>query len=101
MNRRQIECTCLSSPPPIPTSKTADSGIFQIFECSDGELEYEQDVPGKIHVYSLNRFICILTGKIIESLENTEIIPDVTWEIRMRCNKEVKIAYAPWADRQR
>jgi hypothetical protein len=36
----------LNSPPPIPTSKTADSGIFQVFECSDGELEYEQDVPG-------------------------------------------------------
>ena len=35
------------SPPPIPTSKPADSGIFKVFECSDGELEYEQDVPGK------------------------------------------------------
>jgi len=37
------------SPPPIPKSKTADIGIFQIFECSEGELEYEQDVPGKHH----------------------------------------------------
>jgi hypothetical protein len=72
-------------PPPITTSKGADSGIFQIFECSEGELEYEQDVP----------------GKMIEPLENGQSIPDVVWEIRMKCNKETKIAYGPWADRQR
>ncbi len=74
-----------NSPPLIPTSKAADNGIFQIFECSEGELEYEQDVP----------------GKMIEPLENGESIPDVAWEIRMKCNKETKIAYGPWADRQR
>jgi hypothetical protein len=51
----------------------------------DGELEYEQDVP----------------GKMIESLEDGESIPELTWEIRIKCNKEAKIAYGPWADRQR
>ncbi|CAF5132539.1 unnamed protein product, partial [Rotaria sp. Silwood1] len=34
--------------PPIPTSKKVDNTTFQIFECAEGELEYEQDVPGKI-----------------------------------------------------
>ena len=72
-------------PPPIPTSKTADSGIFQVFECLDGEVEYEQDVP----------------GKMIEPLENDEPIPELTWEIRIKCHKEAKVAYGPWADRQR
>lgn len=72
-------------PPPIPTTKTADSGIYQIFECLDGELEYEQDVP----------------GKIIELNDNDELIPELTWEIRIKCNKESKISYGPWADRQR
>jgi hypothetical protein len=38
---------------------------------------------------------------MIEPLENGESIPDVVWEIRMKCNKETKIAYGPWADRQR
>jgi hypothetical protein len=38
---------------------------------------------------------------MIESLENSQSIPDVTWEIRVKCNKETKIAYGPWADRQR
>ncbi|CAF3740732.1 unnamed protein product [Rotaria sordida] len=71
--------------PPIPPSKHVDSDVFQIFECSEGELEYEQDVP----------------GKMIEPLENGERIPDVAWEIRIKCNKETKIAYGPWADRQR
>jgi hypothetical protein len=71
-------------PPPISTSKGADNSIFQIFECAEGELEYEQDVP----------------GKMIEPLEN-ESIPDVAWEIRVKCNKGTKIAYGPWADRQR
>lgn len=69
----------------IPTNKAADIGIFPIFECSEGELEYEQDVP----------------GKMIEPSEQGEIIPDVAWEIRIKCNKETKIAYGPWADRQR
>ena len=72
-------------PPPIPTSKTADSGIFQVFECLDGEVEYEQDVP----------------GKTIEPPENGESIPELTWEIRLKCHKEAKVAYGPWADRQR
>ncbi|CAF4065238.1 unnamed protein product, partial [Rotaria sp. Silwood2] len=71
--------------PPIPPSKKADVNMFQIFECSEGELEYEQDVP----------------GKMIEQLENGESIPGVHWEIRIKCNKETKIAYGPWADRQR
>jgi hypothetical protein len=34
-------------------------------------------------------------------IESSENIPDVTWEIRIKCNKETKIAYGPWADRQR
>ena len=38
---------------------------------------------------------------MIEPLENGESIADVVWEIRMKCNKETKIAYGPWADRQR
>jgi hypothetical protein len=37
---------------------------------------------------------------MIESSDN-ELIPDVVWEIRFKCNKETKIAYGPWADRQR
>jgi hypothetical protein len=73
------------TPPPIPTSKPADSGIYQVFECLDGEVEYEQDVP----------------GKMIESLENEEPIPELTWEIRIKCHKEAKVSYGPWADRQR
>ncbi|CAF4971055.1 unnamed protein product, partial [Rotaria sp. Silwood1] len=72
-------------PPPIPTSKPADSGIFQVFECLDGELEYEQDVP----------------GKMIERLDNSPPLPELTWEFRIKCHKEAKIAYGPWADRQR
>ncbi|CAF3280350.1 unnamed protein product [Rotaria socialis] len=72
-------------PPPILTSKPADSGIFQVFECLDGELEYEQDVPGKIS----------------ELPENSEPLPELTWEFRIRCNKEAKVAYGPWVDRQR
>ncbi|CAF1506567.1 unnamed protein product, partial [Rotaria sordida] len=72
-------------PPPIPTSKPADSGIFQVFECLDGEIEYEQDVP----------------GKMIEQLDNSEPLPDLTWEFRVKCHKDAKIAYGPWADRQR
>lgn len=73
----------LFSPPPIPTTKATDNGIFQIFECSEGELDYEQDVPGKI-----------TSGQD----ENTA---DVAWEIRIKCTKATKIAYSPWADRQR
>jgi hypothetical protein len=38
---------------------------------------------------------------MIEPSEQGEIIPDVAWEIRMKCNKETKITYGPWADRQR
>lgn len=38
---------------------------------------------------------------MLEPLENGEPIPDVTWEIRMKCNKQTKITYGPWADRQR
>ncbi|CAF3397517.1 unnamed protein product [Rotaria sp. Silwood1] len=71
--------------PPIPTSKKVDNTTFQIFECAEGELEYEQDVP----------------GKTIEPLGNDETIPGVAWEIRIKCNKGTKIAYGPWADRQR
>ena len=73
------------SPPPIPISKPADSGIYQVFECLDGEIEYEQDVP----------------GKMIEPSENDELIRDLIWEIRIKCHKEAKIAYGPWVDRQR
>ncbi|CAF1669939.1 unnamed protein product, partial [Adineta ricciae] len=72
-------------PPPIPTSKAAESGKFQVFECLDGELEYEQDVP----------------GKMIEQTENSEPLPDLIWEFRIKCLKEAKVAYGPWADRQR
>ncbi|CAF1000290.1 unnamed protein product, partial [Adineta steineri] len=72
-------------PLPIPTSKPGDSGIVQVFECLDGELEYEQDVP----------------GKVIEQPESSEPPPEVAWEFRIKCHKEVKIAYSPWADRQR
>ena len=46
-------------------------------------MEYEQDVP----------------GKMIDTSD--ESIPDVAWEIRMKCNKDTKITYGPWADRQR
>jgi hypothetical protein len=38
---------------------------------------------------------------MVEPLESGQSIPDVAWEIRVKCNKEVKIAYGPWADRQR
>jgi hypothetical protein len=38
---------------------------------------------------------------MIEPLENGESIPDLTWEIRIKCHKDAKIAYGPWADRQR
>ncbi|CAF1031213.1 unnamed protein product [Adineta ricciae] len=72
-------------PPPIPTTKGATKNAVQIFECPEGELEYEQDVPGKMS----------------EPLQNGQAIPDVAWEIRMKCNKKTKIAYGPWADRQR
>ncbi|CAF4841652.1 unnamed protein product [Rotaria sp. Silwood1] len=64
-------------PPPILTSKTADSGIFQVLECSDDELEYEQDTP----------------GKMIELSDNSEPLPDLTWEFRIKCPKEPEIAY--------
>lgn len=74
----------LEVPPSIPTSKIADSGIYQVFECLDGELEYEQDVP----------------GKTIE-LNDQQILPDVAWEIRIKCHKDSKLSYGPWADRQR
>jgi hypothetical protein len=73
------------NPPPIPTSKPADSGIYQVFECLDGEVEYEQDVP----------------GKMIELAENQEPLPELAWEIRLKCHKEAKISYGPWVDRQR
>ncbi|CAF4261605.1 unnamed protein product [Rotaria magnacalcarata] len=71
--------------PPTQPSKTVGDGVFQVFECSEGALEYVQDVP----------------GKTIEPSADGESIPDVLWEIRMKCNKETKIAYGPWADRQR
>ncbi|UJR36630.1 hypothetical protein I4U23_029350 [Adineta vaga] len=72
-------------PPPIPTTKGTAKDTIQIFECSEGELEYEQDIP----------------GKMIEPIENGQAIADVVWEIRMKCNKKTKITYGPWADRQR
>ena len=78
-------CFFYNSPPPIPTSKAAESGKFQVLECLDGELDYEQDVP----------------GKLIEQTENSEPIPELAWEFRIKCHKEAKIAYGPWADRQR
>ncbi|CAF3490546.1 unnamed protein product [Rotaria socialis] len=71
--------------PPTQPSKTVGDGVFQVFECSEGEFEYIQDVP----------------GKMIEPSADGESIPDVLWEIRMKCNKETKVAYGPWADRQR
>jgi hypothetical protein len=37
----------LASPPMTTKSKGVDLGVFQIFECAQGELDYEQDVPGK------------------------------------------------------
>ena len=38
---------------------------------------------------------------MIEPLESGEPIPELVWEFRIKCNKEAKIAYGPWADRQR
>lgn len=32
----------------MTSSKSTDGGIFQVFECAEGEFEYVQDVPGKI-----------------------------------------------------
>ena len=64
----------------MQSTKSSDKEIFQIFECAEGELDYEQDVPGK-------------------RIENEN--PDVAWAIRIKCNKETKIAYAPMVDRQR
>lgn len=38
---------------------------------------------------------------MIEPLTADESIPEVTWAISIKCNKDTKIAYGPWADRQR
>jgi hypothetical protein len=38
---------------------------------------------------------------MIEQMEESQAIRELTWEIRIRCHKEAKVAYGPWADRQR
>ena len=81
-------CNCIHvfyRPPPIPTTKGTAKDAVLIFECPEGELDYEQDVP----------------GKMTEPLENGQVVSDVAWEIRMKCNKKTRIVYGPWADRQR
>lgn len=40
-------------------------------------------------------------GKVEPLSEGELSTPDVAWNIHVKCNKKVKIAYGPWADRQR
>ena len=71
--------------PNVGVKKQKQNMAITVLECAKGELEYEQDVP----------------GKVTEPVEDDRARLGVAWKIAVTCLEGVKISYGPWFDQQR